>query len=38
MPDFSSIEESLKNIKNGKMVLVVDDMSKDTEGNLIMAA
>ncbi len=38
MPDFSSIEESLKNIKNGKMVLVVDDMSEDTEGNLIMAA
>jgi len=38
MPDFSSIEEALKDIKNGKKVLVVDDMSEDTEGDLIMAA
>lgn len=38
MPDFSSIEEALENIKNGKMVVVVDDMSEDTEGNIIMGA
>jgi len=38
MPDFSSIEQSLEVIRNGGMVLVVDDCSDDTEGNLIMAA
>ncbi|MCE5250039.1 GTP cyclohydrolase II [bacterium] len=38
MPDFSSINEALADIKNGKMVVVVDDMSEDTEGNLTKAA
>ena len=38
VPDFSSINEAIDDIKNGKMVLVVDDMSEDTEGDLIMAA
>lgn len=38
MPDFSSIETALEDIKNGKMVLVVDDASSETEGDLIMAA
>ena len=38
MPDFMSIEEAIRDITNGKMVLVVDDMSEDTEGNLIKAA
>ncbi|MDP2983285.1 MAG: bifunctional 3,4-dihydroxy-2-butanone-4-phosphate synthase/GTP cyclohydrolase II [Candidatus Latescibacter sp.] len=38
MPDFSSIETALENIKNGKMVLVVDDASAETEGDLIMSA
>ncbi len=38
MPDFNSIEEALKEIKSGKMVLVADDKSENTEGNLIMAA
>ncbi|MFA6472229.1 MAG: bifunctional 3,4-dihydroxy-2-butanone-4-phosphate synthase/GTP cyclohydrolase II [Candidatus Latescibacterota bacterium] len=38
MPDFSSIEAALEDIKKGKMVLVVDDASIDTEGDLIMAA
>ncbi|MFC1692993.1 GTP cyclohydrolase II [Candidatus Latescibacterota bacterium] len=38
MPDFSPIEDALKEIKNGKIILVVDDMSEETEGNLIMAA
>jgi 3,4-dihydroxy 2-butanone 4-phosphate synthase / GTP cyclohydrolase II len=38
MPDFSSIEQSLEEIRSGRMVLVVDDCSDGTEGNLIMAA
>ena len=38
MPDFSTIKEAIEDIQNGKMVLVVDDMSEDTEGDLIMAA
>lgn len=38
MPDFSSIETSLGMIRDGKMLLVVDDLSEETEGNLIMAA
>ena len=38
MPDFFSIEEALQDIKDGKMVLVVDDMSEGTEGNIIKAA
>ncbi len=38
MPDFSPIETAIEEIRNGRMVLVVDDMSEETEGNLIMAA
>lgn len=38
MSDFDSIDDALKDIKDGKMVLVVDDMSEDTEGDIIMAA
>ena len=38
MPDFTSIEDAIRAITNGRMVLVVDDMSEDTEGNLIKAA
>ena len=38
MPDFSPIEDALADIKNGKMVLVADDISEDSEGDLIMAA
>ena len=38
MTDFNTINEALSDIRNGKMVLVVDDMSEDTEGNLIKAA
>lgn len=38
MPDFSSIETALEEIKKGHMLLVVDDLSEETEGNLIMAA
>jgi 3,4-dihydroxy 2-butanone 4-phosphate synthase/GTP cyclohydrolase II len=38
MPDFSTIETAIEEIRKGKMVLVVDDMSEEAEGNLIMAA
>ncbi|MDD5102193.1 MAG: bifunctional 3,4-dihydroxy-2-butanone-4-phosphate synthase/GTP cyclohydrolase II [Endomicrobiaceae bacterium] len=35
---FASIEEVLKDIKNGKMVVVVDDPSRENEGDLVCAA
>ena len=35
---FSTIDEAIRDIRNGRMVLVVDDMSEETEGNLIKAA
>jgi 3,4-dihydroxy 2-butanone 4-phosphate synthase / GTP cyclohydrolase II len=38
MPDFNSIETALEDIRNGRMVLVVDDASSETEGDLIMSA
>jgi len=38
MPDSGTIEAALEDIRNGKMVLVTDDESDETEGNLIMAA
>jgi len=38
MPDFSSIHDAISDIQSGKMVVVVDDMSEHTEGNLLKAA
>jgi 3,4-dihydroxy 2-butanone 4-phosphate synthase/GTP cyclohydrolase II len=35
---FDSIEEGLKEIRRGKMVIVVDDESRENEGDFIMAA
>ncbi|MBN2238071.1 MAG: 3,4-dihydroxy-2-butanone-4-phosphate synthase, partial [Bacteroidales bacterium] len=35
---FSSIEEALADIKAGKMLVVVDDESRENEGDLVMAA
>jgi len=35
---FSSIEEAIEDIKNGKMVIVVDDEARENEGDLIIAA
>jgi 3,4-dihydroxy 2-butanone 4-phosphate synthase/GTP cyclohydrolase II len=35
---FNTIEEAILDIKNGKMVLVVDDADRENEGDLIMAA
>ena len=35
---FDSIEEAIDDIRNGKMVIVVDDADRENEGDLIMAA
>lgn len=35
---FNTIEEALSDIKSGKMVIVVDDMDRENEGDLVMAA
>lgn len=34
----NSIEDAIKDIKNGKMVIVVDDEDRENEGDFIMAA
>ena len=36
--EFGSIEEGLKAMKAGKMVIVVDDEARENEGDLVMAA
>ena len=40
MGDFklNTIEEALKDFKEGKFVIVVDDEDRENEGDLIMAA
>lgn len=38
MSVFNTIEEAIEDIKNGKMVIVVDDESRENEGDLLMAA
>lgn len=35
---FNTIEEAIKDIKQGKMIVVVDDEDRENEGDLIMAA
>lgn len=35
---FNKIEEAVEDIKNGKMVIVVDDENRENEGDLLMAA
>jgi 3,4-dihydroxy 2-butanone 4-phosphate synthase / GTP cyclohydrolase II len=35
---FASIEEAIKEIKKGRMIIVVDDEDRENEGDLIMAA
>ena len=35
---FDSIEEAIEAIKNGKMIIVVDDEDRENEGDLVMAA
>jgi len=38
MKDFNTIAEAIEDIKQGKMVIVVDDKRRENEGDLIMAA
>ena len=38
MKDFNTIEEAIEDIKQGKMVIVVDDERRENEGDLVMAA
>ena len=35
---FNLIEEAIEDIKNGKMIVVVDDEDRENEGDLVMAA
>ncbi|MEN3044298.1 MAG: bifunctional 3,4-dihydroxy-2-butanone-4-phosphate synthase/GTP cyclohydrolase II [Candidatus Hydrothermales bacterium] len=35
---FSSIEEALEDIREGKIVIVVDDMDRENEGDMVIAA
>lgn len=35
---FHSVEEAIEDIKNGKMIIVVDDEDRENEGDLLMAA
>ena len=35
---FSSIEEAIQDIRDGKMIIVVDDADRENEGDFIMAA
>lgn len=38
MSDFDTIDEAVRDIKAGKMVIVVDDEDRENEGDFIMAA
>jgi len=38
MSEFNTIREAIEDIKQGKMVVVVDDKRRENEGDLIMAA
>jgi 3,4-dihydroxy 2-butanone 4-phosphate synthase/GTP cyclohydrolase II len=38
MQQFNEIEEAIKMIRDGKMVIVVDDECRENEGDLVMAA
>ena len=40
MPDevFATIDDAVEDIRQGRMVIVVDDADRENEGDLIMAA
>lgn len=38
MSEFSTIEEAIEDIKNGKMIVIVDDEDRENEGDLMIAA
>ena len=38
MKEFATVEQAIKDIKQGKMVVVIDDEDRENEGDLIVAA
>ena len=38
MSDFATVEQAIEDIKNGRMIVVVDDEDRENEGDLIVAA
>lgn len=38
MEDFATIEQALEDLRNGKVILVIDDPDRENEGDLICAA
>lgn len=38
MADFATVEEAIEEIRNGNMIVVVDDEDRENEGDLIVAA
>ena len=38
MADFATVEQAIEEIKNGRMIVVVDDEDRENEGDLIVAA
>ena len=36
--EFSSIEEAIKDVREGKMIVIVDDEDRENEGDLMIAA
>jgi len=38
MGEFAKIEEAIEDIRNGNIIIVVDDPSRENEGDLVMAA
>lgn len=38
MSDFATVEQAIEDIRNGKMIVVVDDEDRENEGDLIVAA
>ena len=37
MDKFNTIEEAIEDIKQGKMIVVIDDPDRENEGDLLMA-
>ncbi|MEO8047913.1 MAG: 3,4-dihydroxy-2-butanone-4-phosphate synthase, partial [Nitrospirota bacterium] len=35
---FDSIEDAIRDIKQGKLIILVDDEDRENEGDLVMAA
>ena len=36
--EFSSIEEAIEDVRQGKMIVIVDDEDRENEGDLMIAA